>query len=688
MDLDPSQLRFCESEAPRLRLLAPAGSGKTLSLLWRCKFLHEKGRDRNQRFLLFTFTRAARDELLHRVHTDDTFAAIRESVRIDTVNRWGYNYLRKQVNASLALKSEKKDMYALVKHVLRPVWSKQPAIAKVISKSPNRYADVMRLIDALKTAGFRHDAPDLMSAFANHLVWLQGCGLTRYVEANIEKELDSLGFAPSQGNSQLKMFSRFLRFWKEVCEHLWASAIITMDDQKYWTLITLQQKYANSAFPEPNRYHHIMVDEFQDINPLDLFLVQELVRVNRSTLTIVGDDDQAVFEWRGAVPKFILQPQRYFGEAFETHTLGINYRSPANLLYLSQRLIARNLNRVPKNVRAMRSENAEIRHESFPNHDAAIAYVAELAREAAQSGHTRALAVLSRKKSQLIPIQILLTSEGIPYYAKEDLNVLLSEAFAELRTILEAVATFRERRSANDVVKTFLRCCDKVRTYPIPSVCSRSLYGFLMSRTPRTLADCLSEFLKYPGNLRLSGHTEAIEYGYPIAKVMGAKTVTEAIELIECEMAGLAKHYSKGEEDIFYKDPPFLHLADFAQRYGSDFFRFIDDVDAAIASMASATDGNQEDEAGDDDLQRPVHLMTALRAKGKEFRTVAILDANDGMWPIRYAETTEELEQERRVFYVAVTRAERRLLLLSVRELVGKTVEITPFLREMGLTER
>ncbi len=80
--------------------------------------------------------------------------------------------------------------------------------------------------------------------------------------------------------------------------------------------------------------------------------------------------------------------------------------------------------------------------------------------------------------------------------------------------------------------------------------------------------------------------------------------------------------------------------------------------------------------------------MTALRAKGKEFRTVAILDANDGMWPIRYAETTEELEQERRVFYVAVTRAERRLLLLSVRELVGKTVEITPFLREMGLTER
>lgn len=169
---------------------------------------------------------------------------------------------------------------------------------------------------------------------------------------------------------------------------------------------------------------------------------------------------------------------------------------------------------------------------------------------------------------------------------------------------------------------------------------------------------------------------------------MGAKTVTEAIELIECEMAGLAKHYSKGEEDIFYKDPPFLHLADFAQRYGSDFFRFIDDVDAAIASMASATDGNQEDEAGDDDLQRPVHLMTALRAKGKEFRTVAILDANDGMWPIRYAETTEELEQERRVFYVAVTRAERRLLLLSVRELVGKTVEITPFLREMGLTER
>ena len=97
-------------------------------------------------------------------------------------------------------------------------------------------------------------------------------------------------------------------------------------------------------------------------------------------------------------------------------------------------------------------------------------------------------------------------------------------------------------------------------------------------------------------------------------------------------LAGLRKHYAKGEDDIFYKDPPFLYLAEYAARYGNNFLQFIDHVEGAIASMSFSA--ASEGDAVDGDLRHSVHLMTALRAKGKEYETVVILETNDGMWPI------------------------------------------------------
>jgi len=683
MRLDESQHRFCASKASHIRLLAPAGSGKTLSLLWRCRQLFEAQPEKHQRFLIFTFTRVARDELNHRMTADERFKALRENVRIDTLNHWGYNYLRKQVNSALSLKASNRDLFLLVKHNLRSIWTNMPAISEVLSGGQWKYVDLMGVIEALKTSGFRHDAPDLIEGFLETLDWIKRCGLSRYFDANVFQPLESMGFIEVKGSPQAanKSLTHFLRFWKDACEHLWNSAIITLDDQKYWTLIALQRRYLNSYFPEPNRYHHIFVDEFQDINPLDLLLIQELVRVNRSTLTIVGDDDQAIYEWRGAVPKFILQPDEFFGVRFETHTLETNYRSPANIIFHSQKLISKNTKRVEKSVVPAILTNAEIIHTCFNTHDDVVSFILDLARDISLAGTPKGLAVLARKKSQLIPLQIVLTSEGIPFYAKEDLNVLLSDAFEDLKTILEAVATKRERRSINDIVKLFMRCCDKVRTYPMTKTDSKPLYGFLMSRRPHTFMKCLEHFLSYPGRLR----GDTLDYGLPIAKVLEAETVAEAIELIQVEMAGLQKHYAKAEDDIFYKDPPFLHLADYARRYNTDFYKFVDDVDEAIASMAGASEHDTKGEMVDNDLHRSVHLMTALRAKGKEFNTVAILDANDGMWPIRLAETQAQLEQERRVFYVAVTRAQRRLLILSVKQLAGRPVELSPYLAEMGL---
>lgn len=684
MKLDIFQREFSTSSAQNVRLLAPAGSGKTLSLLWRCMHLSEVNDDKAQRFLIFTFTRVARDELKERLDMDDDFQELRKRIRIDTLNGWGYNYLRKQVDSSLSLKTRKDELFSIVKHNLRPIWTKNAKINRALAGNQKKYVDLMKVMDALKTSGFRHDTTELMGSFARHCDWLEENGLLRYLEANIEKVLQDIGLLNDGAVSIVDKMSPFLKFWKKACKHLWASAIITLDDQKYWTLLKLQEKYSDSKFPEPNRYHHIMVDEFQDINPLDLCLIQELVSVNRSSLTIVGDDDQAIYEWRGATPRFILAPDEFFGVQFETYTLGTNYRSPSNILQHSQQLIAHNINRVHKDVKSAVDASAEIVHRRFESHDEATGYILDLARSAHESAQPRSLAVLARKKCQLIPLQIILTSEEIPFYAKEDLNVLLSGAFADLKGVLEAIATKRDRRIANDIVSSFVSCCNKVQTYPLPQANSRRIYAYLMSRRPHTFMKCLEEFQLYSGPLRARTKDGAIlEYALPIARVMETKTVTEAIEEIEEQMAGLQKHYAKGEDDIFYKDPPFLYLAEYAARYGDNFLEFIDHVEGAIASMSCQVDSGRDEV--DDDLRLSVHLMTALRAKGKEYDTVVVLDANDGMWPIRYAETQQELEQERRVFYVAVTRCRKRLIMVSTDALLGKPMLITPYIAEMGL---
>ena len=141
------------------------------------------------------------------------------------------------------------------------------------------------------------------------------------------------------------------------------------------------------------------------------------------------------------------------------------------------------------------------------------------------------------------------------------------------------------------------------------------------------------------------------------------------------------------EDDIFYTDPPFLQLAEYASRYGEDYDQFVDDIERAKAQLVY-TPPFEDDGQGDapDELwKRPVHLMTALRAKGKGFDTVVLLDVIEGIWPNRNAKTAAQLEAERQVFYVAFTRATKNIVML-VNKRIGKDVAVpSPYIEELGL---
>jgi DNA helicase-2/ATP-dependent DNA helicase PcrA len=196
--------------------------------------------------------------------------------------------------------------------------------------------------------------------------------------------------------------------------------------------------------------------------------------------------------------------------------------------------------------------------------------------------------------------------------------------------------------------------------------------------------EALDALETYSGTLKGDNANAAMSHAFAsaIRDVLEAETVTDTIEQIGAKFLGLAKDYGKAQEDIFFFDPPFFYLAQFAERYDDDFESFVDDIQTAIDTLAQLP---TEDDKPDDVWTRPVHLMTALRAKGKEFDTVVLLDVNDGIWPSRRSETQADKEQERRVFYVAMTRAKDRLV-CTVSGQIGNTPALpSPFLAEAGL---
>jgi len=685
--LDESQMRFCSVGLENVRLLAPAGSGKTLSLLHRCKAIVDQSKDKKPRFLLFTFTRAARDELRDRLKSNPAFANLAPLVTVTTLNAWGFRQLKNEY-PRLKLLSDKKDRYFAIQNMLRPVWMAHEPIRAILEDSPknNKHGDVLwDLIDLMKSLGFRHDQLACFSDFSKQVDFLVNCGMKNQLIALINKlvELEIISNKPTQQD----IYNNFIPFWIEACVQLGRSAMFTLDDQKYWPRITIEDQLKKKAFISgAARYSFVFVDEFQDINPLDLSLLRAIVGINKASVTIVGDDDQAIYEWRGASPDFILNPEKHFNVQFASHILSTNYRSPYNIVELAQKLINHNTRRVQKVVKAFNVDKASIGVTRFPSIGAAISQTAEFVSDLLRKGECENIALISRKRSQLIPYQIIFAGKNIPFYAAEDLQILLSDAFTQMKDMLVVSARSANHNSfANDTVADIIKLCNKVKRFPLKKQDQEDLRKYLYQTQPVDLRAGIIGLSKYPGKLKNidgAGNT----FAQALAILYSAKTVSDSIRAVSKHFEGLQKDYGKSVEDIFYTDPPFLYLADFAERYGSNFSAFYGDIEKAIATLARVPPSDEESLNDDTEWKRPLHLMTALRAKGKEFDTVIVLDANDGVWPSKLAKSENDFEQERRLFYVAMTRAKRRLHFIVNDSILGESAIPTPYLSEMGLS--
>ncbi len=678
MKLDKSQRKFCESDARYLRLLAPAGCGKTNALLYRCLHLHKKKQD--DRFLLVTFTKAAELEAVSRLANERDFAGVRDAVTVSTLNAYGYRRLRNEIQHPRLL-SSRADRHFAMRNQLRPVWQKDNRLSSAITGRGSHGNRLMLAVDALKALGFDHTADTSFEKFSSKLDTLSQQGLLPQMEIQISSLRHCRVFDEDLNlqrlSDQKEFYRSFFKFWCEAIARLHEESTFTFEDQKYWCWLDLRSPGPDGKKKRPvtgtARFAHLLVDEFQDINPLDLAFIKTIADRHRASITIVGDDDQAIFEWRGATPEYILNPDNYFGTEFQTITLETNYRSARNIVDHSQKLIRNNKRRVPKDISAVPGAGrAQIQIMCTGSIGERLQIVSEIAHDIRVPGK---VAVIGRTRSQLVPYEVYYASDGGPVKTATDLDVFASDAFDHLMKLIEIWDRREDEQRPKNVVDDAMEVLNRVKRAPFNKKDNANVRSYLRGLRASTTREAVEEMFSYDGE-PLSGRTHK-ELEEKAASFMDTGDVAAAIRAIGEGFAGLRFDFDKAEDDIWFAAPPLVQLADMAESEEMSADDLIDLLDAAKGRLRHYQFGDEGDEI---DEERPLHLMTATRAKGKEFDTVILLDVNPGVWPHRRAESEYEKEAERRLFYVAFTRAQKRVVLLS-----AENKELSPFVHELDL---
>lgn len=681
-NLTKSQQEFVNSSSKFIRLLAPAGCGKTFSIIEKIKNIC--AHNPKDKISVFTFTRGAADEIRERCDNDTC-------VTVNTLNSWGNNYIKSNVLKNAQIISTPKDRkFCLLNH-LQPIWDKpeyRQTFGKLFtSRSKTRHSETfLEIMDEFKNIGFVHtkftkDAKANTATYEKHIEFIKEVGLQRYYEALTEILKHALGVVCTDEKQTTDfMVNTWIPFWKDCCDQMQAAGLYTLDDQKYLANIALLKKVEKGEkWNGTAKIDYIFVDEFQDTSPLDLMLISNLQQLNEAGLVIVGDDDQAIYEFRGATPYFILHPDKIFSQSFTTYILDENFRSPANIVEKSMYLISNNKNRVTKNVSAHNTtDSAEIQLLTYSTQEEMIDNVIQDIKNTVDTkGET--VAVLSRLKASLLPYQVLLTKESVPYYVSDDLAFFLTGAAESLNRVMEIKKKKTEPTRADLIELVCLDSKNEIYKTQKDTLTRLFLANNVKKANIEEALRAIAE--KYPKQFQ-NLFTDAFitHFMNAMDKFLKADNVYNTLECMLRDFQGLKQNYSRSLEDLYYRDPPLASLLDFASKYGDDYEGFLEDFNAAIATASMAKDSN--DRLFDTEPAR-VFLSTALRVKGQQFDKVIILNVDDGTWPKSQAQTNDEAyEAERRLFYVATTRSRKVLHLYRGNEYHNESTTISPFVFE------
>ena len=603
-----------ETDGPLL-ILAGAGSGKTRVIAHRVAYLIGSGRASPREVVAVTFTNKAADEMRTRV--ERLLGAACEGAWIGTFHALCARLLRREGPAIHLPRDfviyDADDQKSVMKRVLRELGVDDSVLGPGAALARISHAkNLMRGPESFTDGGFSPRERHLRSAFE------------RYTEA------------------------------------LAASHALDFDDLLL-RAVELFDKSSDVRARYGARFRFIMVDEYQDTNRPQYLLVRRLAEAHRN-LCVVGDPDQSIYKWRGADIKNILEFERDFPEA-KIVRLERNYRSTQIILDAASALIRYNLDRKEKRLWTDRKGGPKVVYAQAADEWDEASLVARVAREERGTSADGAVAVLYRTNAQSRVLEDVLRREGLPY------RIIGSVSFYERKEIKDAAAYLKLLLDLDDAVSlrrvinvpargigpAVLAAIESVTAAsgpggdaaPAPargSLWSKIISGLEAGAFAPRAAIALRGFRDLVLGLREVAAQE------PVSQVLG-KVLDRSGYLRDLREDRAPEAQSRIEN--------LMELVSAAREYEARL-----GADASLAgfvdrlSLISETD--KEEGPGD----APVLLMTLHAAKGLEFPLVVITGLEEGLFPhSRSSGEDADLEEERRLCYVGMTRARTRLVL-------------------------
>jgi DNA helicase-2/ATP-dependent DNA helicase PcrA len=608
-------------------VIAGAGSGKTRTLTYRVAYLLEQGIP-PERILLLTFTNKAAAEMMRRV--SDLLGHELRSLWGGTFHSIGARVLRLHADAL----GYQRDFTILDRDDAKDLIKACVADAKIDAKDKH------------------FPKPDVLNEIFS-------------LAANTHKTIQELL------DGQFSYFSELVEPITDQHKRYLARkrAVNGMDFDDLLALwLKLMQDNADVRELYQRRFQFILVDEYQDTNKLQGDLI-DLLAARHKNVMVVGDDAQSIYAWRGANFANILDfPKRYPGaKVFKIET---NYRSTPEILNLANAAIAANVNQFAKELSPARKSGVKPALVACTDAGQQAAFIAQRALELRDEGTSlNQIAVLYRSHFHALELQLELTRRQIPFSITSGIRFFEQAHIKDATAYLKFVANPKDEVSFKRLVQLMPGIAAKGAEKLWQNFCSEfSVQSSGLSKRdaqnaePGTLNP--ERLVKTPIAVALQDSIAGVpkkavlnwaQFTATIAQLEDDAVRRNAAKMLRLVMDAGYDDYLKETYDNYERRlDEIKQLAEFAFQFGS--------VEEFLTQLALLTNVEAEDDPKDDSER--IKLSTIHQAKGLEFDVVFVIMLCDGLFPsARSTESNDGEEEERRLFYVSITRAKNELYL-------------------------
>lgn len=589
-----------------LMVLAGPGSGKTLVITYRVKWLIENAGVHPSNILVITFTRAAAEEMRKRFFAFDGME-----------------------NAPVTFGTFHSIFFMILRYAYR--YTAENIIREDVKR---RYIKEMTENMELEI----EDEKEFLSGIINEISYVKG-------------EMMSLSYYHSNNCSD----ELFAQIYEGYEKRLREENLIDFDDMLVFCYELLKEREDIRTLWQ-NKFQHILIDEFQDINKVQYEIIRMLAGKG-DHLFIVGDDDQSIYRFRGARPEIMLGFEKDYPEAKKV-ILNTNYRCSEEIVEGAEHLISHNTKRFPKNMQAARGSKVPITFRNLKDAGEECTDILKGIRFYYKKGiPLEDMAVIFRTNTQPRLLVGRLMEYNIPFQMRDVIPNIFDHWIA--RNIL----TYIKLAMGNRDRKLFLQVMNRPKRY--------------ISRSMITEPQVDLKKLKQQtfGKKWLYEKIDKLEMDLYLLRKMEPYAAIQYIRNgigYEDYMNEYAQFRRMNPDDL---EEVLNQIQESAKEYHSfeEWFAYIESYGEELRKQMEA--GRQQ--------KSGVTLTTMHSSKGLEYEVVFVMDINEGVTPHKKAVKEADLEEERRLFYVAVTRAKTYLFLYSVKELYQKDAQISRYIGEL-----